>query len=230
MRLVPRGELGQLGVGLYPLAEAARLLRTPRRTLARWVEGYVQQLRDVERKYLPVIETGGASVLTFGELIELLYVRGFRDAGVPLETIRRAAAKYRRVWGTNYSLATKRFATDGRALLLHEGGIWQDALTGQQSAFLEELGSCLVHKGDFASEWRPLGKDRSVVLAPDRAFGTPIDDLSGTRTYVLSQAVAAGEAAQTVAWWYGTTSASVEDATVFERNLAARKPHGHVLL
>lgn len=219
-----------LGVGIYTLVEAARLLHTPRRTLSRWVEGYVQDLRTGPKAYGPVIVREDEAFLTFGDLVELMYVRGFRDAGVGLDEIRATASRFRLEWSTPYPLATKRFATDGRSLLLELGGQWQHALTGQCQAFFEDLGKQLVHVGDLTSEWRPLGKERAVVLDPERAFGKPIDDASGAHTYVLAQALESEHDADAVAWWYGTTSGAVRDAAEFECSFSGRKTHGDVLL
>lgn len=208
-----------LGVGLYSMGEAARLLRTPRRTLSRWVEGYVHELRGGPKSYPPVIDWEDGSALTFGDLVELMYVRGFRVGGVALDEIRGVARKYREEWSTPYPLATKRFATDGRNLLIGEGEDWRHALTGQHQLFFNELCARFVHTGDFTSEWRPLGQEHGVLLNPERSFGKPIDDLSGAHTFVLAQAAAAGDLPERIAWWYGTTTAAVLDAVAFEREI-----------
>jgi uncharacterized protein (DUF433 family) len=219
-----------LGIGLYSMVEAARLLRTPRRTLSRWVEGYVREVRFGLKSYAPVVPRGDEPYLSFGDLVELLYVRGFRDAGVQLDELRETAAKFRDEWSVPYPFATKRFATDGKHLLIKLGGDWQHALTGQRQAFFDELGRQLVHMGDLAAEWRPLGADRAVVLHPDRAFGKPIEDTSGAHTYVLAQALQAEGDVAAVAWWYGTTSNGVEDAAEFERRFAGCIVHGDIFL
>lgn len=217
-----------LGVGLYSLGEAARLLKTPRRTLARWVQGYVQELRGGAMHYAPVIERDDEGSLTFGDLVELMYVRGFRTGGVPLSEIRDVSAKYRQVWDTAYPLATKRFATDGRNLLIREGADWAHALNGQRKAFFDDIGSQLVHVGDLTSEWRPLGKDKAVVLHPNRSFGKPIEDTSGAHTFLLFQAVEGGATAEEVAWWYGTKAKGVREAVQYERGLNKKRPLEHV--
>lgn len=210
-----------LGVGLYSVVEAARLLKTPRRTLARWVEGYVLELRDGMKAYAPVIARKDQhSFLTFGELVELMYVGGFRKEGVKLEHLRAITEKFRDQWQTPYPLATKRFATDGRALLVKLGNEWEHALTGQGQAFFDEIGRQLVHTGDLTSEWRPLGEHRSVVLNPNRQFGKPIENKSGAHTYILAEAFGnEGEAAK-VAWWYDTSVEAVLDAVEFEKLIA----------
>ncbi len=205
-----------LGIGLYSMVEAARLLNTPRRTLSRWVEGYVQVIQSGTREYAPLIERDDESALTFGDLVELMYVRGFRDAGVGLDEIRNTAAKFRLEWDVQYPLATKRFATDGRALLINQGGDWKHALTGQQQAFFDELGRQLIHLDNVVSEWRPLGTDHLVLLNPDRSFGKPIEVNSGAHTYILAQAALGEKDLEKVAWWYGTTVAGINDSAEFE--------------
>ena len=209
-----------LGVGLYSVPEASRLLRTPRRTLSRWIEGYVTEPKGGAKHYPPIIDRESDSSLTFGDLVELMYVRGFRTQGVNLSTIRNVATKFRQEWQTQYPFATEKFAADGRQLLIGEGGEWKHALTGQHNFFFEDIGKLLVHNGDFTTEWRPLGREHQVVLNPERAFGKPIDALSGAHTYVLAQA-ASEKNFKEVAWWYGTTESAVEDAVKFELSLRA---------
>lgn len=209
-----------LGVGLYSVVEASRLLGTPRRTLSRWVEGYVTEPLSGTKHHGPIIDREDDSPLTFGDLVELMYVRGFRTEGVDLRTIRSVATKFRQEWQTQYPFATERFAANGKQLLISEGGDWKHALTGQHNFFFEEIGKLLVHKGDLTTEWRPLGRDHQVVLNPERAFGKPIDALSGAHTYVLAQA-ASEKNFKEVAWWYGTTETAVEDAVTFEMSLRA---------
>lgn len=209
-----------LGIGLYSVVEASRLLGTPRRTLSRWIEGYVQELRGGTKHYAPVIDRDQDSALTFGDLVELMYVRGFRSEGVDLKFIREVASKFRQEWQTQYPFATERFAANGKELLIGEGREWKHALTGQHNLFFEEIGKLLVHKGDLTTEWRPLGKTHEVILNPERAFGKPIDALSGAHTYVLAQA-ASEKNFEEVAWWYGTTKAAVEDSVKFEISLRA---------
>ncbi len=186
--------------------------------MSRWVNGYVHLLRQGEKFYPPAIKRTDEEALTFGDLVELLYVREFRDRGVGLGEIVHTADEFRREWSTQYPFATKRFATDGQGLLLQRGTDWEHALTGQKQAFFEELGMQLVHIGDLAAEWRPLGTSKSILLSPDRAFGKPIEDGSGAHTHVLSQAYEASHDANSVGWWYGISAKAVLDAVQFEKD------------
>lgn len=211
----------RLGSGLYTISEAGRLLRIPRRTVSRWVEGYVGQVRDGERHYEPVVHPEEETFLTFGDLIELRFVKGFRDAGVSLGEIRKSADRFRAEWDTNYPLATRRFATDGRQLLIKQGGAWQQALSGQLLLAFNELTKQLVFDDDLTKEWRPLGVSSSIVLNPELCFGKPIDEKSGTQTHVLASALLTSGDAESVAWWYDTSVKAVQDAARFEESLTA---------
>ncbi|MBL8048523.1 MAG: MerR family transcriptional regulator [Chthonomonas sp.] len=211
-----------LGIGLYSVSDAARLLRTPSATLWRWVRGYVQELRTGPKQYSPVLAPKAEPTLSFGDLVELMYVREFRRIGIKLDLIRQVANRYRSEWDVDYPFATQRFAVGGRELLTKENEEWRGALSGQAVLFAT-LGKQLVHLGDFTSEWRPLGASHAVLVTPTRAFGKPIDDTSGTHTFVLASAVLAGETPAQVSWFYGTTANAVKDAVEFERGLV-----GHV--
>lgn len=205
-----------IDIGLYSIVDAARLLKTQRRTIARWIQGYTGMLKSEPRQYAPVLVGGRDKLLTFGDLVELMYVREFRSQDVRLETIRQVSAKFALEWGTEYPFATKRFAVDAKSILLKEGGEWRECLSGQGSFFTDQIALTLEHTGDFVSEWRPLGKDRAVVLDPRRSYGKPIDSESGTSTFVLYKAVESGDSPEDVGWWYDTPVASVLDSVQFE--------------
>lgn len=62
---------------LYSVAEAARLLRVPPRTVKNWLEGNVT--RGVQ--YPPVIraQTGGSPLMTWGEFVEATFLREYQN-------------------------------------------------------------------------------------------------------------------------------------------------------
>src|SRR2546426_563110 len=96
-----------LGVGLYTVPEAARLLRVPSRKLGRWAEGYSFKARGeprfseplFRREYLDLAEQ---RILTFTDLMELQLVSLFRRLGVSMQTIRTAARWAAQVYSTNH--------------------------------------------------------------------------------------------------------------------------------
>src|SRR5437016_5704495 len=105
-----------LGVGPYSLPEAARLLHTPVATLRRWLIGPGSPVEAGQQDVGPLIwrenpELAARGLLTFSELIEVLFIRKLRQAGVPLPTIRSLARQAVLGLQTPHPFADRRFYT-----------------------------------------------------------------------------------------------------------------------
>lgn len=210
----------QAQVGLYSIPEAARYLQTSPGTVARWKQHFSDRLR------LPTSDPDERRFVGFAELIEMLYVKAFRDAGISLRTIRAAARRLQSEWGVAFPFASRRVdATQVRTLIARvRGDRWETADAGQQVFPFVELIRLHLCFGpdDLPGAWFPLGTDRAVVLDPTRSFGAPIDKDSGVPTFVLARDYfAEHENAAKVAWWYNVSKAAVLDAVEFERPVAA---------
>src|SRR5690348_8118630 len=93
-----------VGVGLYSIPEAARLIGVPAATLRRWVAGCPFASREMSRLAESLSnhrhpELAARQILTFADLIELHLTSLLRQHGVSLPTI-RAIAK-RAAWELN---------------------------------------------------------------------------------------------------------------------------------
>lgn len=204
--------------GIYTIQDAARLLQVTPRKLQGWAEGYSYRKHGETRGPGPVIERSDAEpgLLTFRDLIELAFVREFREAGVPLPTIRDDASALRDEWGTAYPFASRRIAEFGKR--------WVDpdlmlTIRGKQQVF--EFGREFFRSVDFddkglARLWYPLGRDRLVLVDPTRSFGAPIEQRSGIRTEILYRQFKAEGGVQAVADWYEVSPEGVEQAVEFE--------------
>ena len=98
-----------------------------------------------------------------------------------------------------------------------------EALTGQQQfrdVVEPSLFKDVVFVGDVPGQWFPIGREKPVVIRPDRAFGAPHVVDTGVRTDVLADTVTAeggDEAAiRSVASWFGLTEEQVRAATQAE--------------
>lgn len=105
-----------LGVGLYTYPGAARIIGVKPAKLRRWVVEYRYRANGHYRHSEPVINRyfDDEPVLTFLEVVELLFVRLFRDQGVSMPTIRRAAERAAERYDADYPFAVERFDTDGK--------------------------------------------------------------------------------------------------------------------
>lgn len=221
------------GRGIYPLRVAAAYAHLAPRTVRRWIEGYEYTHKGERRRSAPITYLARAEshedrVLDFEQLLTLLLVKAFKDRGLGLSTIKRAAAKAQTAYHVDNPFVTKQFRSDGNSVFIDLDAPGRErkllnVLTDQhqfRQIVEPSLFKDVVFVDDKASEWWPLGRNHSVVVAPGRQFGAPHIAGRGARTDIVAQAVAAEggdeEAENAVGDWYGLDSAEVRDAVMFE--------------
>ncbi|MDQ7839472.1 MAG: hypothetical protein RDU83_00420 [bacterium] len=230
------GQETYLGVGLYSVPEAARIIGVKTAKLRRWVSEYAYEMRNVQYYHRPIIQRffgDGDQPIVFLELVELLFVRLFRREGVSMQTIRKAARSAAQLFETPYPFAVKRFDTDGKRIF---ATLLQSARAEESPdrRFIEELGkgqlvfesvaSLFFRKLDFgyaeALRYWPLGREGRIVLDPERSFGKPIDAQTGVPTRALHDAVyTGGERPEVVAEWFDVPLVAVKTAVAYEDSL-----------
>jgi uncharacterized protein (DUF433 family) len=187
---------------------------------------------------MTLAQSGAVRDLTFPEMLSLRLVRGFRNAGLGLPTIKRVAKRAAEDFGFDVPFVSRRFRTDGRKVFIElqaeqpandEPAIPRqereliEVLTGQK-AFQEVVEPSLFANvewdDDLASRWWPMGKERSVLLDPSVLFGAPRIANTSVPTAVLAAAVRTEggdpSALEAVADWYGVTPQDVRNAVSFE--------------
>lgn len=235
-----------LGRGVYDASEALRLVnfrrpadeqpRRPvsRQTIGRWLRGYDYRVAKVRHHSEPLWRPdypstpGDVTELSFRDLIELRFVKAFRDLGLSLQTIRECFARAVEAVQDERPFSTQRFRTDGKTIFLEitsdlkEGELLD--LKRRQQAFHRIVAPSLrdlEFDAGVVARWFPLGAGKNVVIDPTRAFGRPIIPESGTSTETLQQAVEAEGSAERVARLYEVPLAAVRDALAFQKRLAA---------
>lgn len=213
-----------IGVGLYSIAEAARILRVHHSRLHRWMDP-IQGV--VPRRFDPAEKT-----ISFTELMELHFIKMFREEGVSLQTIRKASAIATKKYKSEYPFCVKRFDTDGRdifATLVSKetnAEVIEDLKHGQ--LVFNEIVKPFFRKLEYENtieptRYWPREKAGRIVLDPSRKFGKPMDAESGVQTTAIYEALSAGcgQDEATVAKWLGIPLAAVRAAAAYERDLAA---------
>lgn len=212
----------RLGVGLYSIPEAARLVGTYDGNIRRWIE----PLTDLIPRTFPISE----HTLSFLELMELHFIKMFRDSGVSLQTIRKAAKAAAKKFRVDYPFAVRRFDTDGKTIFAtlldreDDREAVEDLKRGQYvfTTILKPFFLKMDYRASReALRFWPQNKEGRVVLDPTRSFGKPIDSQTGVQTQALHEAVIAngGEMAL-VADWFDVPIEAVKSAVVFEESLA----------
>jgi uncharacterized protein (DUF433 family) len=223
-----------VGVGIYSVPEAARLIQAPPDSVRRWMNGYTRRSPEGRRVSLPPILKGDheryeeTTALSFLDLIEARIVRAFRNKGVSWHEVKKVHEQAAKELGHPHPFSTMGFVTNGHTIIrdlerLGKAPGLDHALTKQRyfDAMIRPTLIGLEYEHETAMRWWPLGDDRKgVVLDPARSFGRPIVDLEGIPTDILVAAVQANGVSE-VLRWFEVSEESVEAAVEFERTLAA---------
>ena len=229
----------QLGIGLYTIPAAARLVRASPATVKRWLYGYGYSKKGANRRYhseplwQPQYDADalGERVIGFHDLLEIRIVREFVNRGVPLLVVRHCLDEARKMFGAEYPFTRQRFLTDGETVF-HEV-LKADASDGEsglldlrkkQFAFRtiikDSLYASIEYDGDIARRWFPDGKKNPVVIDPAVQFGHPVIERSGVPTEALYAAwLAEGKKRAAVAKLYEVDPRHVDAAVRFEEKL-----------
>jgi uncharacterized protein (DUF433 family) len=228
-----------LGQGAYGATEALRLINFRRRpaapphkisrqTVVRWLVGQGHSKALWTPDFRP-IESDDAFDVSFRDLIELRFVKAFRDAGLSLQTIRECFSRAVDVVHDGRPFSTRRFRTDGKTIFfeitdgLREGELVD--LKRRQNVFhrmVEPSLHDLEFDADVLARWYPLGMSRkSIVIDRSRSFGRPVVNDGSVPTETILRAVEAEGSPERVARLYELPLGAVRDAVSFEKQLAA---------
>ena len=233
------------GKGVYGATDALRLINfrrealpgfdpVSRRTVARWLKGYDYEAAGETRHSDPLWSPDYANgdeqdfEVSFRDMIELRFVKLFRDLGLSLQTIRACFEIATEMVSDPRPFSTRTFRSDGRTIFLKIvnslGGDELIDLKHRQGVFGSIVAPSLKDfefDADIVSRWYPLGTNhRSIVVDPVQSFGRPIAGY-GVATSVLKDAIEAEGSIERVARLYDLPIRTVRDAELFELKLAA---------
>lgn len=221
LAMIKHNDPARLGVGLYSIPDASRLLGARVNNVRRWLdpkEHLVARVFDIREQ-----------TISFIELMELHFIKLFRDEGVALPTICCAAKTAAQQFSTLYPFALHRFDTDGQTIFAtliksaKKPALIEDLKHGQYvfETIVRPFFKKLEYDKDEAIRFWPLGTSGRVVLDPERQFGKPIDAQTGVPATALYRAVQAGDDPVFVANWFEVPLEAVRAAIAFEKSLAA---------
>jgi uncharacterized protein (DUF433 family)/DNA-binding transcriptional MerR regulator len=228
-----------IGRGVYDASETLRLVNfqrdeTTRRkvdvqTIRRWIEGYTNNTQFIPPLWKPdYINEGSELEVSFRDLIELRFIKAFRNAGVTLQTIRVCVQEAVSAVGNDRPFSTHKFRTDGKTIFEHiTVGVHEGEMTDlktRQSVFrrmIEPSLKDLEFEGDQLVRWRPLGPKSVLVVDPAKAFGRPVILGFGVTAEALALAVEVEGSFEAVARLYEVPVSAVRDSIALHERLAA---------
>jgi len=225
-----------VGVGVYTVPQAARLLGVSQRRVLYWVRGDGDRAPATSRR-LPDVE--GVVAISFADLMELRFVSHFLEWGVTWPRLRRAIANVRADAALSARLLTGgrgiRFSTDGVTVFVErlaaDGSAQTRDLASNQHILAPLIEQSIRRELDLDIEglirsWRPAPDIfPNVTVDPARAFGRPVVTPEGVPTATLSALVLAEErrghpaptAVARVAAAYALDAGAVRQAVAFEQ-------------
>ncbi|MCU0625314.1 MAG: DUF433 domain-containing protein [Gemmatimonadaceae bacterium] len=217
--------------GIYSIRAAAMLLGENSATVQRWAFGYRRRgipYRAAIETSVPAID--GTQVLTFLELVELLFIQGLLKAGLSWPKVREASRTAAELLSNEpHPFATRRWFFDAASLYVELGETHNDRMLveigkGSQIAMEAVLRPYLQQIdfgiGGVAERWYPQGRGTPVVVDPARAFGMPVTETSGVPTEALAALHAAGDSVEKIAAWFRVSESEVKAAVGFEHRMA----------
>lgn len=209
----------ELGYGIYSIPVAARIIGTNPKRLRRWLSKETGICRS---------RFDNKNAISFLDLLELMFIKMFRDENISLQTIRKAALKAAEKFETTHPFAVKQFDTDGKTIFATlvkdahgDEEVIEDLRHGQYvfKQVIKPFFKKLEYGKQDAMKYWPLFKSGRVVLDPNRKLGQPIDSETGIPTQTLYNAVCAGDDVESVASWFNVPVKAVEQAVKFEKGL-----------
>jgi DNA-binding transcriptional MerR regulator len=195
------------GRGAYGVAEGLRLLnfshsnapvrQVSRNTVARWLRGYdfgTDGKHHSEPLWHPdYLNEDNLIEFSFRDLIELRFVKAFRDIGLPLPTIRECYQRAAAEVDDERPFSTHKVRTDGKTIFLEITEGIQEAklmdLRRRQNVFRTIVAPSLKDfefDASAVARWFPLGiTRRSIIIDPTRAFGRRSRHLAFPRKYLV---------------------------------------------
>jgi uncharacterized protein (DUF433 family) len=224
-----------IGNGIYTMSDIHTITNISLSKITRWANGYTYCRDGKRRNILPVYKKdfdaiNAKKILSFLDLIEILFIDSFERYGFSLQNIRKAADGAAKLLNTAHPFAKKCFFTDGKTILLkiaEKDNIPEllDLLKKQyqmepivSQSLIESLD---FDKYDLAEKWWPLGKKSRIVIDPKRNFGKPIINDKNIRIDTIYDLYRRNKNIVEIAEWYELDKKTINEAIQFyERDIA----------
>lgn len=210
------------GLGMYPVADVARLLRLPDHQVRRWITHFSKE-KEISYAHAYSWKEGQTSAISFMALVEFFVFAQFKQAGVSTRQIFKAHQELVNEFETPFPFADLKLLqsikTDNKRIFFERNESIIIALDGSRQINLPFIRS-FFNKLTFGPDHLPtvlypLGKEKHIELDPTRQSGRAV--ISGTNVFpeTLFRLVQAGDSIPFVAFSYDLKEEAVHDAIEF---------------
>ena len=205
----PQSKL-ELGEGIYTVADISEILQLPTSKVRRWLRAYWNQ-------YSWTIDRSVA--VNFQALVEFYVLYHLGEAGIKTQEVMKAKTALSKWFNTPFPFAQKKIVENIRSdqyriYLEFEGHIV--SLDGTKQLNLEFIRQFFL-KLDFdnqaiALRFWPRGKEKNIVVDPQRQFGHPIIDKTNIYPETIYGLYQGGETIPFICSAYDLAEKDVQDA------------------
>lgn len=212
----------QLGLGIYTPAEIARILRLPYYKVNRWIDKYWdgELGQEFEKRYS--WKTDKSKAVSFHTLVEFYVMMQLADAGVKTRKVLEAHKELSQFYNTSFPFALREVLdgvnTDGKRIFLSvdDYTITLDGTKQFNLGFIKVFFKKLeFDSNNLASRLWPLGKEKSVLIDPERKFGHPVLEMKNIFPETIYGHYKAGDPIEYISYVYKVTEKEVRDAIEF---------------
>lgn len=209
----------KLGLGIYTASEIAQILRVPYRKVYIWMNKYWDGKLGKEYDSNYSWKSNGSRAVSFHTFIEFYVMMRFSEAGVPPRNVLTAHSELSKMYNSAFPFALKEVLkgihSDGKQIFLKtKKGIIE--LNGTRQFNLEIIQMFFVNldfdKDNLASRFWPLGKEKSILVDPNRRFGHPVIDGKNIEPEIIQNHFKAGDPINYIAHVYKLSEKEVSDA------------------
>lgn len=214
----------ELGIGIYTSPDIARILQIPTHKVRRWIKEYWDG--ELGREYANFYswETDNTKAVSFHTLIEFYVMIQLAEVGVKTRAVLEAHKTLSSNYNTPVPFASKKILekmrTDGKKIYFKDNGyiITLDGTKQLNLGFIELLFKKLdFDSEDLASRLWPLGKEKSILIDPERKFGHPVLGTHNIYPDTIYNHVKAGDPTHYIAHLYGLSDKQIKDAVDYCR-------------
>lgn len=209
----------EIGLGVYTTSEIANILRLPYSKVHLWINKYWdgELGKEYENRYS--WSTNNSKAVSFHTLIEFYVMMGFAEAGVKTKKVLQAHKELSKMYDSAFPFALKdvlsNIKTDGKTIYLKTklGTITLDGTKQFNLNFIQLFFKNLdFNSEEMASRFWPIGKDKSIIVDPERKFGHPVVDGRNIYPETIYKNFTAGDSKEYLAYVYDLTNYQIDHA------------------
>lgn len=209
----------QLGRGIYTTSEISQILRLPYEKVHRWMKNYWdRELSDAYKKQYSW-KVDNSRAFSFHAFVEFYVMMELSEAGVKPMQVMKAHTDLSAMYDSAFPFAQKevlgKIKTDGKTIYFDtdKGTVSLNGTKQFNLHFIKVFFKNLdFNGGSIANRFWPLGKDKSILIDPERKFGHPLINSNNIYPETIYNNYKAGDPIAYLAHVYELTEDQVKHA------------------